>query len=49
MIELRGKDSRGRDVVLGRSVEYTHVRMMSRLAETHADIVDASEKEATSV
>ncbi|QOT19554.1 Clp protease N-terminal domain-containing protein [Paenarthrobacter sp. YJN-5] len=29
--ELRGKDSAGRDVVLGRSVEYTHVKMMSRI------------------
>jgi hypothetical protein len=31
VVELRGKDSAGRDVVLGRSVEYSHVRMMSRI------------------
>jgi hypothetical protein len=34
VMELRGKDSAGRDVVLGRSVEYSHVRMMSRIAAT---------------
>jgi ATP-dependent Clp protease ATP-binding subunit ClpC len=32
--ELRGKDSRGHDVVLGRSVEYARVSVMSRIAET---------------
>ncbi|WP_281375491.1 hypothetical protein [Arthrobacter wenxiniae] len=37
MMDLRGKDSAGRDVVLGRSVEYTHVQMMSRIAPTGAN------------
>lgn len=32
--ELRGKDSLGHDVVLGRSVEYGRVSVMSRLAAT---------------
>lgn len=32
--ELRGKDSHGRDVVLGRSVEYSRISVMSRLAST---------------
>jgi hypothetical protein len=49
VMELRGKDSRGRDVVLGRSVEYTHVRMMSRIEATHATAADPSGREAASV
>lgn len=32
--ELRGKDSRGRDVVLGRSVEYSRISVISRLSAT---------------
>lgn len=31
--ELRGKDSRGHDVVLGRAVEYSSTRIMTRLFE----------------
>lgn len=45
--EFRGRDSRGHDVVLGRSVEYTSTRLMARLlqsseagrrTETEADV-----------
>lgn len=32
--EMRGKDSRGHDVVLGRSIEYARVSVISRLAGT---------------
>jgi ATP-dependent Clp protease ATP-binding subunit ClpC len=32
VMELRGKDSRGHDVVLGRSIEYSRVSLMHRLA-----------------
>lgn len=32
--ELRGKDGRGHDVILGRSVEYSRVSLVSRLAST---------------
>lgn len=35
--ELRGKDSRGNDVILGRNIEYTRTRIMSRLWEAHDD------------
>lgn len=31
--DIRGKDSRGHDVVLGRTVEYTSTRLMSRVLE----------------
>ena len=34
VMETGGKDTNGRDGVPGRSVEYTHVRMTSRLAPT---------------
>lgn len=34
VVELRGKDSRGHDVVLGRSIEYSRVSVMNRLAAT---------------
>lgn len=33
VMELRGKDAAGRDVVLGRSVEYARVKMMSRISQ----------------
>jgi hypothetical protein len=36
VLELRGTDSRGRDVVLGRSVEYNRVRLMHRISEITA-------------
>lgn len=49
VMELRGKDSAGRDVVLGRSVEYAHVKMMSRIAAAHADAVEASGRETAGV
>lgn len=32
VVELRGKDSRGHDVVLGRSVEYSRISVINRLA-----------------
>lgn len=34
--EFRGKDSRGHDVVLGRAVEYTRTRIMTRIAQKEA-------------
>lgn len=36
VMELRGKDSRGHDVVLGRSVEYSRVSVINRLAAVAA-------------
>lgn len=36
VLELRGTDSRGRDVVLGRSIEYNRVRLMHRISEITA-------------
>lgn len=47
--EIRGKDSRGHDVVLGRSVEYTSVRLMSRLLTEHPSAGNLANKEGARV
>jgi hypothetical protein len=47
--EIRGKDSRGRDVVLGRSVEYTSTRLMTRLLTEHPHAGNLAEKEGSRV
>ncbi|MET4143829.1 Clp protease N-terminal domain-containing protein [Arthrobacter sp. UYCo732] len=36
--EMTGKNSRGHDVVLGRSADYTSIRMMTRLLTDHPDV-----------
>lgn len=47
--EIRGKDSRGHDVVLGRSVHYTSVRLMSRLLTEHPNAGNLAKEESTRV
>lgn len=46
--EIRGKDSR-HDVVLGRSVEYTSTRLMTRLLTEHPNAGNLAGKESTRV
>lgn len=47
--EIRGKDSRGHAVVLGRSVHYTSVRLMSRLLTEHPNAGNLANEENTRV
>ena len=47
--EIRGKNSGGQDVILGRSVAYASVRLMSRLLTEHPNARNLAEKEGSSV
>jgi hypothetical protein len=49
MTEFRGKDSRGHDIVLGRSVEYTSTRLMARLLAEHPGAGNLVKNEGTHV